>query len=662
MLHSFVSWDCSFRNFFHLVHGLAEQDFDKDQFELIYVQQRSKEHADAYNHAFGLKSLSDLEEEYKDQINFKVLYLDQPETSVYNLGVANNAGIEAAQGEYISVMDGDMLLHPQFLNVLTEFHEKHKGLGVANVFRHMCEYPVGVSSYSDWDKGIVDLKRCLKACETRLIQTPRTVGNMGPLVSAHKDHWYVIEGYASEPLWATSASIAGGDANARLEMVTGQKSLALQNVYGVHPWHPLGYARQGRTDKKQLVLNYMSLQKQLLAAARDNNWFKHSDRKAVYERIMSDPNHQKIIENVHAEERLDFEAGGIIPNKQRYQLFKKKYSTAIAPYTKHKAALPVVKKTRKAISLVQERYVLPTLRKMTRKELNIANPPIFIVGLQGGGLTLVSRIFRRHKDVVSINGNNRFWSAGDEMQNECAKNLPEDFRLFHCQYFNQYPFQRGGWMYGTNDYVDHFIKGEDDYSEKDAKVFTSVIEGMIRRYASNTSTARFIDKSQSYGLKMPLFRRIFAQQGVKFLVMTRNPYIAIVKSAKKPALSTLHDKSEDEVLELAAQHYSNCMREMVKNASDQDTYMIQFEDFLQKPKEHISNICDFMGLSFDEDMLPAPHHEAEHKWYPIRPSINQDTYKNLTQKQIDVVNRYCDDLFEPLGYEKIKSQKKKAAV
>jgi len=40
--------------------------------------------------------------------------------------------------------------------------------------------------------------------------------------------------------------------------------------------------------------------------------------------------------------------------------------------------------------------------------------PIFLLGVQGGGLTLLSRMLRRHPQVVSVSGNHRYWSGADE--------------------------------------------------------------------------------------------------------------------------------------------------------------------------------------------------------------------------------------------------------
>ena len=52
--------------------------------------------------------------------------------------------------------------------------------------------------------------------------------------------------------------------------------------------------------------------------------------------------------------------------------------------------------------------------------------PIFLLGVQGGGLTLVSRMLRRHPQVVSVSGNYRYWSGADEIHTVLGPILPPE--------------------------------------------------------------------------------------------------------------------------------------------------------------------------------------------------------------------------------------------
>ena len=62
------------------------------------------------------------------------------------------------------------------------------------------------------------------------------------------------------------------------------------------------------------------------------------------------------------------------------------------------------------------------------KHINI-DRPIFLLGNQGDGLTLIARMLRRHPDVVSITGNHTYWSGADEMQKVMMCRLPASLRL-----------------------------------------------------------------------------------------------------------------------------------------------------------------------------------------------------------------------------------------
>ena len=54
--------------------------------------------------------------------------------------------------------------------------------------------------------------------------------------------------------------------------------------------------------------------------------------------------------------------------------------------------------------------------------------PIFLLGTQGAGLTLLSRILRRHPLVVGATGGHRYWAGADEGQNVFAGALPPHSR------------------------------------------------------------------------------------------------------------------------------------------------------------------------------------------------------------------------------------------
>ena len=307
MQHTIISWDCSFRNFFHLIDSMAEQKFDKDEYEFIYVEQRTKTVSDLYNHRSGLKSLGDKVEEAKSLFNIRVIYLDQEESAPYHLGICNNVGLQEAQGEIVSVMDGDTLVKKDFLTKLA--YEHNKGARVLNLFRHMAEYPVGVSSFQDWRHGEISFDECLAAAGSsrHLKAVPKEYPNKGPMISARKEYWRAIGGYDENRLWSTSASMVGKDTNTRLEMASGQLSEAMPDTVCVHPWHPMGYARKGRINKDRMIGEYFALQKELIAWCEEHNSYDWKSRNTLAQKLQQ--NHHDLIEQVIEEEKLDMLSG-----------------------------------------------------------------------------------------------------------------------------------------------------------------------------------------------------------------------------------------------------------------------------------------------------------------------------------------------------------------
>ena len=225
----------------------------------------------------------------------------------YQLGICNNAGLKEAQGDIISVMDGDTLVEKNFLRKLTKEHEKMPK--VLNLFRHMADYPIGVSNYQDWRHGEINFAKCLEAAgQSRHIKKmPKQYPNKGPMISARKEYWSTIGGYDENRLWSTSASMVGMDANTRLEIAVDSPSEAMPDTFCVHPWHPIGYARKGRENKDQMIETYFSLQTKLIDWSKENQNSKWHERNSLAQTLQQE-NHD-LIEQVIEEERLDVNSG-----------------------------------------------------------------------------------------------------------------------------------------------------------------------------------------------------------------------------------------------------------------------------------------------------------------------------------------------------------------
>lgn len=289
--HTVISWDCSYRNFFHLLDGIASQNYDLDAVEIIYVEQRTRQVADEYNHRLGLKSLSDRVSEREWRPGFlKALYLNHPVDRPYHLGRSVNKALDVARGDTISVMDGDMLLPGDFLKKLDAYHES--GAGIVNLERKSANRPVN-AEMSNWIEGIIDYQLCLQECPDGSSEVPRYINNKGTMISAKADAWRAVGGYDEHDLWSTGVSRVGLDVNQRLEIFLRKESTGLPNCFAVHPYHPTGFSRDTLDSVRMLYV-----QKKLINWSKKNNISCWEDRLDVAEIL-----HQKyknVFSRMHA--------------------------------------------------------------------------------------------------------------------------------------------------------------------------------------------------------------------------------------------------------------------------------------------------------------------------------------------------------------------------
>lgn len=307
MKHTIISWDCSFRNFFHLIPSLAKQEYNKDEFEVIYVEQRTREQSNKFNHQFGLESLWDIHNKYKDIINIKVIYLNEDMKACYHLSKCNNVGIANAKGQIVSIMDGDLLVQSDFLKKLDKAHDKKSS--VFNLVRYSSQYPIGVKYYKDWMKSEVGFDLCLKACSAKVTPVPDNFicGNKGPLISAKKEAFRAIDGYDESIIFSTSSSVAGADVCSRLEIFLNTKSTAVPNAFCVHPWHPHGYASKYRKSNRDVKF-YLDLQRLLIQWSNATKSYSYVGEREKMAQVFYLRN-QDLCEDIIKAEVLEMESG-----------------------------------------------------------------------------------------------------------------------------------------------------------------------------------------------------------------------------------------------------------------------------------------------------------------------------------------------------------------
>ena len=315
-------------------------------------------------------------------------------------------------------------------------------------------------------------------------------------------------------------------------------------------------------------------------------------------------------------------------------------------------------------------FYFSRLSSATKTPIHI-DRPIFLLGVQGGGLTLISRILRRHEDVVSVSGSSDYWWGADEMQNVFWSVLPADLAGIKYRYPDRTGFTKPrGWLYAIDALLPYYRKTAHDATPKLQQEFTHPIRWSLRRFGRATKHPRFTDKSQVFTLKILLIEKLIRDAGSapKFVLITRNPYALCYRSVKlpdeAPELKAISQQQGfNTALDYAAQHWANSMKTALEDGKKvKHFYIMSFEDFLKKPEQQLKQLCNFLELSNHSitAMLPREHHHIglglrpgnESKWYPLRADVNGRYLGELTQEHIDIVARHCESIADGLGYKR----------
>ncbi len=231
--HTIISWDSTFRNFFHLLPSLANLEWGRDRLEVIFVEQRSAATAAAYAAAEGCKTVAQVSAEVADRLDVKVVHLDEDDAA-YHPGHLLNAGLARATGDIVSTMDADILVPRQFLRVLDELHKR--GQRVFTMHRPMAVSPCGTTA-ADWKNQIIDYDLVRNLAPQAFQPIQAVVPNKAPLLSTRRENWEAIGGYDEHRLFSTAYTLFGRDVSLRFRLLLGDVELPMP-MFAIHPWHP----------------------------------------------------------------------------------------------------------------------------------------------------------------------------------------------------------------------------------------------------------------------------------------------------------------------------------------------------------------------------------------------------------------------------------------
>ena len=322
------------------------------------------------------------------------------------------------------------------------------------------------------------------------------------------------------------------------------------------------------------------------------------------------------------------------------------------------------RRTQRALYLARTYRWLMDPRAWRLGEATRLDRPIFLLGLQGGGLTLLSRMLRRHPLAIGAAGGPTYWTGADEIQNVYELLLPpalSGIRLKAPPHPDLPPPR--SWTYATHALLPAYRGRSTDATPALRKALRRVIGGCALRHAPRPERARFVDKSQTYTVRLGLLHALLSDVDPKFVLVTRDPYASVLRAAegKAGALRRLSShRSLAERVALAAEHWANSMRCALSDADQLGLalHVLKFEDLLADPEAALRAVCQATELEFFPHMVPGADQSLpwgsrfEDRWFPVRKDVNRPYLSRLQPWVTERVEAEAGELIDRLGYRR----------
>jgi hypothetical protein len=202
--------------------------------------------------------------------------------------------------------------------------------------------------------------------------------------------------------------------------------------------------------------------------------------------------------------------------------------------------------------------------------------PIFIFSLPRAGSTLLQRVLMSHKEIAS---------------------LAEPWLLLPVlyaqkQYGTLAEYEHASAYSAMNDFKNNLPNKEKDFNEELRKFISSLYKKQCRN-----GETYFLDKTPRYYLIIPEIAKLFPD--AKFIFLFRNP-VQVMSSMMETwfngTFKGMHGINID--LKEGPEKLSEGYQLLKEKA-----YALQYEQFITSPHKYTAEICSYLNIPFDLDML-----------------------------------------------------------
>jgi hypothetical protein len=304
----------------------------------------------------------------------------------------------------------------------------------------------------------------------------------------------------------------------------------------------------------------------------------------------------------------------------------------------------------------RDRWLLSPRRHGRRVDAQPLVDPIFVLGVQGGGTTLIARALRRHPDVVAVSGGSDNWTGADELGviRNRMRRLPPS--LWGCKFRDDVSHPVLGSnhnsVFACDELLPFYRREPEQATEADRRAFTR----LLREHLAVHRGRRFLDKTHTATVRVGYLARLLEGHRPHFVLVVRNPYSTCFRAVRRKPPSFAFVPPYERQLALAAEHWESSMRLALEDGLGSERFtVVRFEDFVARPEATVRRLALRVGLDFRPAMAPAPGQElpfatlaSDRKWWPLEPD---PWLGQLTPADVEIVAARCGPLAEYFGYE-----------
>lgn len=290
--------------------------------------------------------------------------------------------------------------------------------------------------------------------------------------------------------------------------------------------------------------------------------------------------------------------------------------------------------------------------------------PVFLLGNQGDGSTLLSRILRRHPAAVSVTGGSDYWSGACDLQNVMRSRLPGSLALpvstVAGSGLPRHLSPPHSWAYGCPETIGYYRRTAHDSDASASHCLQRLIRESLWCYGRPRGRGRFIDSSQTFTIKVSYLDALLRGTRPHFVFLTRDPYATCLRAAAGAAGDMRRYARRldlDTRLRLCAQHWAGCVSAALADAAEVEKFVVvRIEQLLERPAATLDRLLRFLALDDPGDLLPGAHQPVPFgtrnadRWFPLRGDVNQPYLDALRPHQVEIIRRRCGELATRLGY------------